>query len=127
MKISKTLREYIEEQVNIKANESKTIAELKAKADEVIAKFEAERTTLQKEWNEIWKSVVNKYNMNCRYVPSVSVSYGTINDLPEVSAYNKAKNELVEKKRLAVLDIIASMELGGTKTELLEMLSNLQF
>ena len=127
MKISKTLREYIEEQVNIKANESKTIAELKAKADEATAKLDAERKELQDEWNKIWKSVTEKYGVNLRYPASVSLNGAHSMDLPEVIAYNKAEIELCEKKRLAVLNIIAEMELGGTKAELMEKLSNLQF
>lgn len=49
------------------------------------------------------------------------------NNLPEVIAYENAKRELREKKRLATLNIIADMELGGTKAELMEKLSNLQF
>ena len=127
MKISKTLREYIEEQVNIKANESKTIAELKAKADEAAAKLNAERKVLQDEWNKTWKSVAEKYGVSWRYAPSVSLNGAHPNDLPEVIAYENAKNDLREKKRLAVLNIIAEMELGGTKAELMEKLSNLQF
>lgn len=127
MKVSKAIREYIEEQVRIKADASPTIAELKAKENETTEKFIAEMEALVDEWSKVWISVLDKYNIEHRPNISVSLPYGHSCNLPEVKAYQDALRELYDKKRLAVLNIIAEMELGGTKAELMEKLNNLQF
>lgn len=127
MKVSKTLREYIEEQVAIKANESKTLADLKAKADEATAKFLAEHDALQDEWSKAWMKVLDKYNIEHNKNIYVSLPCAYHYHLPEVCAYQDAVRELANKKRLAVLNIIAEMELGCTKAELMEKLNNLTF
>lgn len=127
MKISKTIREFIEEQVRIKAAQSPRIAELEQVANEAKKNFKAEKDKLEKEWNKALKEMAKKYHIEHCRPPYVSFSYLYEHDLPEVIAYNKAKDELYEKRRLATLNIIAEMELGGTKAELMEKLSNLQF
>jgi hypothetical protein len=127
MKISKTLREFIEEQVNIKAKESKNIAELKAKADEATVKFQVEHEALRDEWSKAWMAVLDKYNIKHSQTACITLPCSYHSNLPEVIAYHDAERELYSQKRLAVLNIIAEMELGGTKAELMEKLNNLQF
>lgn len=120
MKVSKTLREYIEGQVHMKARQSSKIVELERKANEVQEKFEAERGKLEEEHIEAVKNLAQKYGIEYK---RSAYSF----NLPDVIAYRKAESELEEKERLAVLNIIAEMELGGTKAELMEKLNNLTF
>ena len=127
MKVSKTLREYIEEQVNTKANQSESILVLKKSADDATKRFKDEVDNLEKKFSEELQKAMSKYNLNNSRNPYVSIGYCYDRDLPEVIAYLNATRDLAEKKRLAVLNIIAEMELGGTKAELAEKLKNLTF
>ena len=120
MKISKTIREYIEEQVRIKAEQSTRLVELEQRANEVRKNFSAEREKIEKEYRKAIEELAKKYNISEKR----SAYEGC---LPEVIEYNKVRDELYAKRRLAVLNIIAEMELGGTKTELMEKLNNLTF
>lgn len=129
MKVSKTLREYIEEQVNIKAEQSAHLADLQKKADVAKEKLRSEKNVLEAKFNAELRNAMKKYGLRTGVgrEPYVSISCCYEHDLAEVIAYTTAKNELCEKKRLAVLNIIAEMELGGTKAELMEKLNNLTF
>lgn len=120
MKVSKTLREYIEGQVHMKAKQSSNIVELERKANEAKEKFNAEKAKIEDEYREAIKNLHKKYNFAEKH-------YAGDYNLPDVIAYKKAESELEEKERLAVLNIIAEMELGGTKAELMEKLDNLTF
>ena len=126
MKVSKTLREYIEKQVNIKAEQSAHLADLQKKADVAKEKLRNEKNALNDKFNAELKNAMQKYGLRTVVgrEPYVSIACCYEHDLAEVIAYTTAKNELCEKKRLAVLNIIAEMELGGTKAELMEKLNN---
>ena len=75
---------------------------------------------IENEYRKAIEELAKKYN-----IPENRCAYDS--NLPEVIEYNKARDELYTKRRLAVLNIIAEMELGGTKAELMEKLNNLTF
>ena len=120
MKVSKTLREYIESQVHMKAEQNSQIVELERRANETRESFLSEREKIENEHRKAIEELAKKYNI------AEHRSAFEFN-LPEVIAYRNAKSELEDKERLAVLNIIAEMELGGTKAELMEKLNNLTF
>ena len=120
MKVSKTLREYIEGQVRMKAEQNTQIVELERRANKTKENFFSEREKIENEYRKAIEELAKKYNIadnRCAFEFN----------LPEVIEFRKAKSELEEKERLAVLNIIAEMELGGTKAELMEKLNNLTF
>jgi hypothetical protein len=125
MRVTKNIREYIEEQVRIKAEQS--IVELKQKADEATKNFIADRDKAEKLCEAILKKLMDKYPLDCRHQPYVSFGCCYERDLPEVKAYYEKLNKLQEKRRLATMEIIAEMELGGTKAELMAKLDALKF
>jgi len=47
--------------------------------------------------------------------------------LPECKEYRKVYEEIHNKARQTVLDIIVELELGGTKAELMEKLNAIEF
>lgn len=124
MKLSKAVKEYISEQIRIKAENSKRIEELRIKADEARKAFNHDCDLLHKKLNKEANEIFKKYRLNDK-----GVYIGGFYDyhLPAVIAYNKACEELKKKCRMAELNIISTMELGGNKADLMKMLEELQF
>ena len=136
MKMTKAIREFIEEQVTERAEGASNIklAELREAADEACNRWNSALEAVQKEFdtklaelgavhglaytdyygNPASPRVGNFRNVDCRY-------------LPEVKAYDEYKAQLDRKRDRAIKDIIVSMELGGTKKELMEMIAALEF
>lgn len=136
MKMTKAIREFIEEQVAEAANTSTaaTLGKLKADADDATQRwndalnakreqFNTELAFLAKDFGYAYTSYNGK-----EYLPHLcgfDCCFAT--HLPEVKAYEAAKKEIQQKIDKSIKDIIVSMELGGTKKELLEMISKLEF
>lgn len=122
MKVTKAIREFIEQQVEIKANQA--LEPFVKKRDEAIQGATEDIEKLQKEVDSMFQIVINKYNIeNKPYMrlPNLE-SY-----LPEVKEYNKKRTEFYNKGYDIVIEIIAEMELGGTKAELIEKINNISF
>ena len=134
MKMTKAIREFIEEQVTERAESNAKLTELREAADaardswnnalEVARKeFDAKLAELSATHglaytdyygNHADPQISNFRNADCRY-------------LPEVKAYDEYRAQLNSKRDRAIKDIIVSMELGGTKKELMEMIAVLEF
>ena len=134
MKMTKTIREFIEEQVTERVESNAKLIELREAADaacnrwnnalEAVRKeFDAKRAELGAThglaYTDYYGNPANPQissfrNADCRY-------------LPEVKAYDEYRAQLNSKRDRAIKDIIVSMELGGTKKELMEMISALEF
>ena len=71
------------------------------------------------------KKMVSIRVIDWRYLDKNGVSYynGTVNTLR--AAYEEVSNEVKAKRETALKNILVSLELGGTKKELMEMLANL--
>ena len=134
MKMTKTIRELIEEQVAERAESNAKLIELRESADAARERWNNALEAARKEFdaklaelgathglaytdyygNPADPQISNFRNADCRY-------------LPEVKAYDEYKAQLDSKRNRAIKDIIVSMELGGTKAELMEMISALEF
>ena len=134
MKMTKTIREFIEEQVTERAESNAKLNELREAADAACNRWNNALEAARKEFdvklaelgathglaytdyygNHADPQISNFRNVDCRY-------------LPEVKAYNEYKAQLDSKRDRAIKDIIVSMELGGTKKELMEMIATLEF
>lgn len=127
MKVTKAIRDYIEEQVYYKADNCERFVGLKENSEKAMSEFEKDMDALSNKITEEMKKIAAKYSLRLRdgykYHCSDTMKY----DLPAVKEYDEARREYYEKKRKAVTEIIATMELGGTKAELLEMINNLEF
>ena len=134
MKMTKTIREFIEEKVTERAENDAKLNELRETADAACNRWNSALEAVQKEFdiklaelgavhglaytdyygNPASPRVGNFRNVDCRY-------------LPEVKAYDEYRAQLNNKRDRAIKDIIVSMELGGTKKELMEMIETLKF
>ena len=136
MKMTRAIREFIEEQVTERAESASNtrLTELREAADAACDSWNSALEAVRKEFdaklaelgathglaytdyygNPADPQVGNFRNTECRY-------------LPEVKAYNEYKAQLNSKRDRAIKDIIVSMELGGTKKELMEMIAALEF
>lgn len=136
MKMTKAIREFIEEQVTERAEGASNVrlTELREAANTASNRWKSALEAARKEFdaklvelgathglaytdyygNPENPQVGNFRNTECRY-------------LPEVKAYNEYKRQLDNKRDRAIKDIIVSMELGGTKQELMDMIAALEF
>ena len=136
MKMTKAIREFIEEQVTERAESASNtrLTELREAADAACNRWNSALEAAQKEFDaklaELGATHGLAYtdyygnpaaprigyfkNTECRY-------------LPEVKAYDEYRAQLNSKRDRAIKDIIVSMELGGTKKELMEMIAALEF
>lgn len=134
MKVTKIVRDFVEEKVNEKyplpvepkeaielerEELNNRVAEAMAAASEVLA-------AKLRELGIVYPATVARLkitsfnrinsNNNCTYVDYIR---------PIRDAYLEEKAEVEAKRAKAQKDILVSLELGGTKAELLEMLANL--
>ena len=134
MKMTKTIREFIEEQVTERAESNAKLIELREAADAACNRWNNALEAARKEFdaklaelgathglaytdyygNPANPQISNFRNADSRY-------------LPEVKAYDEYRAQLNSKRNRAIKDIIVSMELGGTKKELMEMIAALEF
>lgn len=134
MKVSKIVREFVEEEVNKKY----PMPELDAGAAERLDKdIEDIKERIRKEagmliFNELREagiqldeSVAKVSNVTWSYCDETGrYIYGSIVN-PIKRANGEACRIVKEKRERALKDILVSLELGGTKKELMEMLANL--
>ena len=134
MKMTKTIREFIEEQVTERVESNAKLIELREAADAACNRWNNALEAARKEFdaklaelgathglaytdyygNPANPQISSFRNADCRY-------------LPEVKAYDEYRAQLNSKRDRAIKDIIVSMELGGTKKELMEMIAALEF
>ena len=134
MKMTKTIREFIEEQVTERVESNAKLIELREAADTACNRWNNALEAARKEFdaklaelgathglaytdyygNPANPQISSFRNADCRY-------------LPEVKAYDEYRAQLNSKRDRAIKDIIVSMELGGTKKELMEMIAALEF
>ena len=136
MKMTKAIREFIEEQVAEAANTftAATLGKLKAEADDETQRWEDALEAKRKQFNTELAFLAKDFGYTYisyngkEYLPrTCGFDSCHAQHLPAVKAYNEAKSEITRKIDKSIKDIIVSMELGGTKKELMEMIAKLEF
>ena len=134
MKMTKAIREFIEEQVAERAENNAKLIELREAADvarkrwdDVLKDAKKEFNTKLAELGEAHGLVCQTYSGNVVYPQIYSFQYVDSRYLSEVKAYDEYRAQMNSKRDRAIKDIIVSMELGGTKKELMEMIAALEF
>lgn len=136
MKMTKTIREFIEEQVTERAESASNtkLTELREAADAARDRWNDALETARKEFNAKLAELGAAHGL--AYIdyygkpadPHIgNFSCTDYRYLPEVKAYEEYKSQLSNKRARAIKDIVVSMELGGTKAELMEMIAALEF
>lgn len=136
MKMTKAIREFIEEQVTERAESASNtrLTELREAADAARERWndalEMARQEFDAKLAELGAAHGLTYTDYSGRPASPRTSGFSCTDgryLPEVKAYHEYKAQLDSKRARAIKDIIVSMELGGTKKELMEMIAALEF
>lgn len=134
MKMTKAIREFIEEQVTELAKSDAKLIELREVADAARDSWNNAKEAARKEFNAKLTELGAAHGLACIDYNGKPVNpqitgfqYVDCRYLPEVKAYNEYKAQLDSKRDRAIKDIIVSMELGGTKKELMEMIAALEF
>lgn len=134
MKVTKIVREFVEEEINKKYPMPEPDKVGMAQLDNDIndAKERIRKEAGEFIFNKmkeadivIDEKMVSIRVSDWRYLDKNGVSYynGTVNALR--AAYEEVSNEVKAKRETALKNILVSLELGGTKKELMEMLANL--
>lgn len=136
MKMTKAIREFIEEQVTERAESASNtrLTELREAADAARERWndalEMARQEFDAKLAELGAAHGLTYTDYSGRPASPRTSGFSCTDgryLPEVKAYHEYKAQLDSKRARAIKYIIVSMELGGTKKELMEMIAALEF
>lgn len=136
MKMTKAIREFIEEQVTERAESASNtrLTELREAADAACNRWNSALEATRKEFNAKLAELGAAHGLACidyygkPVNPQITgFQYADRRYLPEVKAYDEYRAQLDNKRDRAIKDIIVSMELGGTKKELMEMIEALEF
>ena len=127
MRVSKTVREYIEKQVASKF--PKTEIELYQEQQEQIASRmnQEYQDRVEKAKAEIVASIAKEYEINESDI-AIRNNYGNVFstfNTPTAMKANTAKSERQKAVHAKIDDIIVTLELGGTKADLEKMLAEI--
>ena len=134
MKVTKIVREFVEEEVNKKypmpEPDKVGMAQLDNDINNVKERIKKEAgefifNKMKEAGIVIDEKMVSIKVVDWRYFDKNGVSYynGTVNALR--AAYEEVSNEVKAKRETALKNILVSLELGGTKKTLMDMLANL--
>ncbi len=136
MKMTKAIREFIEEQVTERAESTSNtrLTELREAADAARDRWNNALEAARQEFDAKLAELGAAHGLACADYSGKPASpqianfrYTDNRCLPEVKAYYEYKAQLDSQRTRAIKDIIVSMELGGTKKELMEMIAALEF
>lgn len=130
MRVTKLIREYVEKKVS--ESYPKTVAELEweehdKSLDEVVTEarervFEFAKKVVE-ELNEKYDFPTDSNLMACDHNRSIGRKYTTNSEIYQ--AYRKARDERKQKIEEKIEEILLTLELGGSKADLDEMLANI--
>ena len=134
MKVTKIVREFVEEEINKKypmpEPDKVGIAQLDNDINNVKERIKKEAgefifNKMKEAGIVIDEKMVSIRVSDWRYLDKNGVSYynGTVNALR--AAYEEVSNKVKAKRETALKNILVSLELGGTKKTLMDMLANL--
>ncbi len=127
MRVTKIIREYVEEAVNgiydpIIENCSKDYSEKKNEVAEILEKMVNELDTAAKKVINEHGFTINSWYGKEQHIVGYTCNFGD----KEFKSVADKRNELRDEKRRKIQDILVNLELGGTKAELDEMLKNIR-
>ena len=127
MRVTKIIREYVEETVNgiydpIIGNCSKDYSKKKDEVEGIIAKMADEFNTAIEKVIKEHGFTIDSWNGEKRQIINYTCYFGK----KEYELIADKRNELRDEKRRKIQDILVNLELGGTKAELDEMLRALK-
>jgi hypothetical protein len=127
MRVTKIIREYVEETVNeiynpLIKNCSKDYSEKKNEVEDILGKMTKEFDAAAKKVIKEHGFTVNSWNGEEKHIVSYTCNFGEKEYVP----VREKNRKLNDEKRQKIQDILVNLELGGTKAELDEMLKNIR-
>lgn len=127
MRVTKIIREYVEETVNgiydpIIGNCSKDYSEKKNEVEDILEKMVDEFNAAAKKVIKEHGFTINSWYGKEQHIIGYTCNFGD----EEFKSVSDKRNELRDEKRRKIQDILVNLELGGTKAELDEMLKNIR-
>ena len=127
MRVTKIIREYVEETVNgiydpIIGNCSKDYSKKKNEVEDILEKMVDEFNTAAKKVIKEHGFTIDSWCGEEKHIISYTCNFGK----EEFKSVADKRNELRDEKRRKIQDILVNLELGGTKAELDEMLKNIR-
>ena len=127
MRVTKIIREYVEETVNgiynpIINNCSKGYSEKKNELEDILEKMADEFDAAAKKIIKEHGFTINSWNGEEKHIVSYTCNFGEKEYRPILEERRKLRDEKAQK----IQDILVNLELGGTKAELDEMLRALK-
>ena len=122
MKITRAIREFIEHQVKIK--EEQALEPFRNKREDALKRAREEFEEITNEMNAMLNNLLRKYGIkeSLRVIVPKPEYH-----LPEANEYNQKRLNFNDKRKEIIIEIIAEMELGGTKAELMEKINSIKF
>lgn len=129
MRITKRIEEYIRKHVREKAEASPELQKLKAAADLERKNFETAYQTLAQHTKAAYAKLLHEMNVDKAETFSLALSgYWNVSDsLPAVIAYHEACRKTDQQIRATVEEILVTMEMGGDKNTLNDLLEAVHF
>lgn len=127
MRVTKIIREYVEETVNgiydpIIGDCSKDYSSKKNEVEGILEKMADEFDVAAKKVIKEHGFTINSWNGEEKHIVSYTCNFGEKEYEPILVERRKLRNEKMQK----IQDILVNLELGGTKAELDEMLKNIR-
>lgn len=127
MRVTKIIREYVEETVNgiydpIIGDCSKDYSSKKHEVEGILEKMADEFDVAAKKVIKEHGFTINSWNGEEKHIVSYTCNFGEKEYEPILVERRKLRNEKMQK----IQDILVNLELGGTKAELDEMLKNIR-
>lgn len=127
MRVTKIIREYVEEAVNeiydpIIGNCSKDYSEKKNEVEDILEKMADEFDAAAKKVIKEHGFTIDSWSGEEKHIIGYTCNFGK----KEYESIANKRNELRDEKRRKIKDILVNLELGGTKAELDEMLKALK-
>ena len=135
MKVTKNIKEYIEKEVSTrlmpKYEADKQAAEYESRIENEV--WEEALTAMQKAYDEVLAKAFAKYDFlvnsrnetNGRCVEVTKYRAFSIKDRNNINSVHRWQTRKDDEVDAITRDIIVSLELGGTKAELMEMLEKI--
>lgn len=134
MKVTKIVREFVEEEINKKypmpEPDRATMEQLDKDINIITERIRKEAgefifNKMKEAGLQFEEGVISVSTVNWRYLDKNNTIHftGTINAVR--AAYEEISNKVKTKRETALKNILVNLELGGTKKELMEMLANL--
>lgn len=133
MRLNKEIREYIENQIMNKAMDNEKLKELKAAYEAAKTEMEIRVNAIVNEANEKLAQLCEETGFQHRgwngdVCPiMVETRNFTRGNIPEFKLYDELRNELARQAQEKTKEVFVSIQLGGNKDDLMQMLDDITF